>query len=174
MSRITDSDIAEVLLALRLQALPILPHTARNPALRAAVADKLMCFATELQVHPFSFNGRGGFEVRGGTWTPGAMQPALALWITAHTGHWVYPGNRSAVCKALDRQIESLARTDLALANAVAFGHGDTPGLHVKRHPRYGGLMVVRWQRPPGFRLGPPAPGHWPRNSGGTLLTPKR
>lgn len=107
----------------------------------------------------FAFDGRHTFHTRRGRWQPKALQPALMLFLTAHCkgGEVCIAGTAyGAVYNALDRQIESLYRVDPDLANALAFGHGDDEGLHLRKDARYPHLFWARWQPPRGLRLGPP------------------
>ena len=106
---------------------------------------------------PFAFDGRCTFHTKRGRWQPKALSQALTLFLTAHCmgGELCIAGvSYGAVHGALNRQIESLYRVDPDLANALAFGHGDAEGLHLRKDDRYSRLFWSRWQPPRGMRLG--------------------
>ena len=106
-----------------------------------------------------TFDGRGTFHTKRGRWQPKALPWALQLFLTAHCrGAEVCIAGASygAVHGALNRQVESLYRVDPDLANALAFGHGDAPGLHLRKDNRHPRLFWIRWQAPQGMRLESP------------------
>jgi hypothetical protein len=130
----------------------------REHAARAMV---LQCVRAGIPqpVMQFSFDGRHTFHTRHNRWQPKALQPALTLFLTAHCkgGEVCIAGTSyGAVYNTLDRQIESLYRVDPDLADALAFGHGDCEGLHLRKDARYSRLFWARWQPPRGLKLGSP------------------
>ena len=138
--------------------LPAIQYFRQRPAIMHAMQRRITSLRDDLAVMPFAFDGQT-FHTRHGRWRPKAMQPALMLFLTAHCkgGEVVLPfASLRAAHGAVDRQIESLARVDFELANALGFARGDAPGLHLRSDDRGRPVCWLRWQAPQGLRLGSP------------------
>jgi hypothetical protein len=158
-----DPDLARGLHILA-DSVGALPWFRSRPSTTAAVRQLLerQAVAAGTRTVTFAFDTMAGVFVTGsGIWNPNprAFAWATMIFCAAHCRGPVpvFARTYAAAHGALDRQVESLARTDLPLANLMAFGHGDTPGLHLHRDRRHASVFQLRWSPPPGVRIASPA-----------------
>lgn len=139
--------------------LAAMPYFRQRTQLMQHMRHRIASLREDLAVVPFAFDGHRTFHTTQGRWTPKTFQPALMMFLAAHCkgGEVVLPyASLRAAHGAIDRQIESLARVDIELANALAFARGDAPGLHLRRDDLGRAVCWLRWQPPTGLTLGPP------------------
>lgn len=139
--------------------LAAMPYFRQRSDLMHHMRRRIATLRGEVAVVPFAFDGRHTFYTRQGRWTPKALQPALLMFLAAHCrgGEVMLPyESLRAAHGAIDRQIESLARVDIVLANALGFARGDAPGLHLRSDYRGRPVCWLHWQAPHCLRLGPP------------------
>lgn len=143
--------------------LPSLPWFRSRPSTTAAVRQLLerQAVAAGAVAITFAFDATAGvFITSSGVWSPNprAFAWATMIFCAAHCRGPVpvVATSHRAAHGALNRQVEALARVDLQLANLLAFGRGDDPGLHLQRDARHPAVFQLRWTRPPGVRIGLP------------------
>jgi hypothetical protein len=89
------------------------------------------------------------FKLDGGrVWVPRCAEAGVALFLTYNTPGLTWPlvaPSLGAARGRISRAVESLARLDLSLANALAPSRGDGPGSHLRSSP-WPGLVLLRWQ----------------------------